>query len=188
MREARIAGEAGRFMAVGGIATAAAFVLFNLFAHGIFVVGAVMPGHPILAFVIANTVGMLISYELSRRWTFRHRTSDHPDGGFTAYVVINVATMTIPISCLWVNRHWLGNSDPISDNISANVIGILASQVARFYLFRRFVFHRPIRYIEMYDDPWVLPGIDPEVGGVSETTAPSTSDPARRAGRAGGAG
>ncbi|MEP9384047.1 GtrA family protein [Nocardioides sp. KR10-350] len=152
MRAGRLAGEAGRFMAVGGIATAVAFVLFNLLAHGLFV-PAVLPSHPILSYVLANTVGMLISYELSRRWTFRYRASDHPDGGFTAYVVINVATMTIPVACLWINRNWLGLSDPISDNIAANVIGILLSQVARFYLFRRFVFHRPIRYTEVYEDP-----------------------------------
>jgi putative flippase GtrA len=183
MREGRLAGEVGRFMAVGGIATAVAFVLFNLLAHGI-VVSAVMPDHPITSFVIANTVGMLISYELSRRWTFRHRASSHPDGGFTAYVVINVLTMTIPVSCLWINRHWLGNSDPISDNIAANIVGILASQVARFYLFRRFVFHRPIRYTEVYEDPRIVPEIrvEPELSG---TTAPSTGDRARRAGRAG---
>ena len=148
-----MAGEVGRFMAVGGIATSVAFVLFNLLAHGLVVVGPVMHDHPIMAYIIANTVGMLISYELSRRWTFRDRRSDHPDGGFTAYVLINVLTMTIPVACLWINRNVLGLSDPISDNIAANVIGILLSQVARFFLFRSLVFRRPIRYTEVYEHP-----------------------------------
>lgn len=137
-------------MAVGGIATAASFVLFNLFLHGLFFTDAWMPDHPIMDYVIANTVGMLISYDLSRRWTFAHRVSNHPDGGFTAYVVINVVTMLLPVGCLWLSRHALGLSDPISDNVSANVIGVLLGQGARFYLFRTFVFGRPIRYTEVY--------------------------------------
>lgn len=152
-RSRRIAGEVGRFMAVGGIATFVAFVLFNLFLHGWFGIGPVLGDHAITSYVIANTVGMLISYDLSRRWTFRDRTADLPDGGFTRYVLINAATMTIPVGCLWLSRNVLDLTDPISDNISANVIGILMSQVARFFLFRTFVFRRPIRYTEVYEDP-----------------------------------
>ncbi|MBO0842715.1 MAG: GtrA family protein [Nocardioides sp.] len=151
LRHTRLIGEALRFMAVGGIATTVAFVLFNLFLHGLFFTHAWMPNHPITAYVIANTVGMLISYDLSRRWTFAHRSSNHPDGGFTAYTVINVVTMVLPVACLWLSRHVLGLSDPISDNVSANVVGVTLGQAARFYLFRRFVFARPERYKEMYD-------------------------------------
>lgn len=149
-------------MAVGGIATSVAFVLFNLFLHGMFVTDAWMPDHPITAYVIANTVGMLISYDLSRRWTFADRASSHPDGGFTAYIVINVVTMLLPIGCLWLTRHVLGLADPISDNLSANVVGVLLGQGARFYLFRRFVFGRPIRYTEVYG---ALEAPTPSIGG-----------------------
>lgn len=146
--------EVGRFMAVGGIATAVAFVLFNLLVHGFNPGGdALLNGHPIWGYIVANTVGMVISYELSRSWTFRHRPPRHPDGGRTAYVVINAVTMALPIACLWVSRNVLGLDDPLADNVAANVIGLAGGLVARFYLFRRFVFHRPIAITQLYDDP-----------------------------------
>ncbi|MFJ9392326.1 GtrA family protein [Nocardioides sp. NPDC101246] len=150
LRRTRVFGEAIRFMMVGGIATAAAFVLFNGLVHGFFLGAGPMNGQPIPAYIIANTVGMLISYDLSRRWTFRHRVSDHPDGGFTAYVVINAITMVLPIACLYCTRSVFGWDSAIADNVSANVVGVLMGQVARFFLFRKFVFGRPIRYTQVY--------------------------------------
>ncbi|MEI7055419.1 GtrA family protein [Nocardioides sp. CCNWLW239] len=150
LRRTRLLGEVVRFMMVGGIATAVAFVLFNGLVHGFFMGAGPMNGQPIPAYVIANTVGMLISYELSRRWTFRHRVSDHADGGFTAYVIINAVTMLLPIGCLYVTRSMLDWDSAIADNLSANVVGVLLGQIARFFLFRKFVFGRPIRYTEVY--------------------------------------
>ncbi|HEY0891073.1 MAG TPA: GtrA family protein [Nocardioides sp.] len=146
--------EVGRFMAVGGVSTTVAFLIFNLLLHGFNPSGdAPLSGHPITAYVIANTVGMVISYELSRSWAFRHRPPRHADGGRTAYVVINVVTMSLPVCCLWFSRSVLGLESPLADNLSANVIGLAGGLVARFYLFRRFVFHRPISLVEIYDDP-----------------------------------
>ena len=86
--------------------------------------------------MIANTVGMVISYRGSRNWAFRDRPPGTPTAAATAFVVINLATMALPIGCLWFSRNVLGLDDPLSDNISANVIGLLLGQVARFYLFR----------------------------------------------------
>lgn len=146
--------EVGRFMAVGGISTGVALVLFNLLVHGFNTDGdALLGDHPIGGYIVANTVGMVVSYELSRAWAFRHRPSRHADGGRTAYVVINAVTMALPVACLLVSRNVLGLDDPLADNISANVIGLAGGLVARFYLFRRFVFHRPISITQLYDDP-----------------------------------
>lgn len=184
LRHIRLVGEALRFMVVGGLATSVAFVLFNLLVHGLFFGHGAMASHPIAAYVVANTIGMLISYELSRRWTFAHRVSVHPDGGFTAYVIINIITMALPIGCLYVSRNLLGLADPVSDNISANVIGVLLGQVGRFFLFRRFVFGRPIRYTEVYG---AVPESEPELDadGVDELdqqilscSTPTASGPA----------
>ena len=137
--------EIGRFMAVGGLATFVAVVIFNFLVHGLYVTNDPwLSGHPITAFVIANFVGMVISYRLSRSWTFRHRPPQHADGGRTAYFVINTATMIIPIACLWLSRNVLGLDDPYSDNLAGNVIGALMGQAARFYLFRTYVFQKPV--------------------------------------------
>ena len=108
----RLLTEIGRFMAVGGIATFAAFVIFNFLVHGLYLTDDPwLNGHPVTAFVIANFVGMVISYRLSRYWTFKHRPPQHADGGRTAYFVINTVTMLIPMACLWISRNVLGLDD-----------------------------------------------------------------------------
>lgn len=145
-RYQRFLAEVGKFLAVGGAATIVALILFNLLVHGFGMrQEALLANRPIVAFVIANTVGMVISYRGSRSWAFRDRPPKHADGGRTAYLLINVVTMTLPIACLWFSRDVLGFDDPVSDNISANGIGLLLGLGARFYLFRRFVFRRPPR-------------------------------------------
>ncbi len=166
--------EAGRFLAVGGLATAVAFVLFNLMLHG---PGAPagLAASPVLAYVLANTVGMAISFHGSRHWAFRDRPTRHADGGVTAFVLINLLTMLLPIGCLSVSRDLLGLDDPVSDNLAANVIGLALAMTARFWLFRTLVFRRPV--VEVV--PARLSG---------EPTGRSTSDPAAPAARGAAAG
>jgi putative flippase GtrA len=147
----RLLTEAGRFLAVGGLATLVALFLFNVLLHGMLPgVPDTLGDQPILAYVIANTVGMLISYHGSRNYAFRDRPSTHADGGLTAFVAINVITMLLPIACLTISRDVLGLDDPVSDNVSANVIGLVLGLGARFYLFRTFVFRRPINLNDLY--------------------------------------
>jgi putative flippase GtrA len=136
--------ELARFLAVGGVATLVALFLFNLLVHG-FTPGAEAPmrNHAVLGYVVANSIGMLISYRGSRSWAFKHRETTHPDGGRTAYFGINLATMAFPVACLWFSRNVLSLEDPVADNLSANVIGLAMGTAARFYLFRTLVFSKP---------------------------------------------
>jgi putative flippase GtrA len=138
--------EIARFLAVGGIATLVALFGFNLLVHGN---GAFsdppLKEHALLAYVLANSVGMVISYRGSRHWAFKHRETTYSDGGRTAYVLINLATMALPLGCLWFSRNVLHLDDPWADNLSANVIGLSLGMVARFYLFRTIVFSQPRR-------------------------------------------
>jgi putative flippase GtrA len=150
----RLLAEIGRFATVGGIATFVAFLIFNFLVHGLYLTSDPWLGdHPVTAFVIANFVGMLISYRLSRNWTFKHRPPQHADGGRTAYFVINMVTMIIPMGCLWFSRNVLGLDDPFADNISGVVIGQTLGQVARFYLFRTYVFRKPVSVAEATHRP-----------------------------------
>jgi putative flippase GtrA len=153
-RTQRFIAEVGRFLAVGGAATVLALIIFNLLVHG-FNTGdhAVLGQEPILAYIIANTLGMGVSYYGSRHWAFRDRPPVTSDGGLTSFIGINMLTMLIPIGCLAVSRDVLGLDDPVSDNVAANVIGLVLGMIARFALFRRFVFKRPISIVEMYDEP-----------------------------------
>jgi len=139
----RFAAEVTRFLAVGLLATLVALIIFNLLVHG-YNTGSFAPlnNMPELAYAIANAVGMLISYRGTKNWAFRDRQARGADGGLVAFVVINMVTWTIPIACLWISRNGLGLDDPISDNVSANLIGLLMANAARFFLFRTYVFQK----------------------------------------------
>lgn len=141
----RFAAEASKFLTVGGLATLVAFVLFNALVHGYFGGPGPLNQQPIVAFVLANTVGMVVSYRGSRSWAFRDREAVGPAGGRLAFVVINTASMLIPIGCLAFTRYVLGLTDPLSDNIAANVVGLGLGTAARFWAFRRFIFLSPRR-------------------------------------------
>jgi len=150
----RLAGEIARFMAVGAISTIVAILLYNWLAYAPYGLWSPLHHHVTWSYIVSHGIGMLVSYELSRRWTFRTRSQTKAGEGFLSYAVINIITMTtIPLGCLWLSRHAFGLTSQLADNVSGNVVGLLLSQVARFYLFRQFVFHRKIRYTEVYEDP-----------------------------------
>lgn len=136
----RLLGDVSRFATVGLLATFVSFVLFNYLLHGWGAMTAPLGQHAIGAYVLANTIGMVVSYRGTRSWAFRHRPPVHADGGRTAYVLINVGTMAIPVALLWFTRAGLGIENAVADNVSANVVGLGLGFAARFYLFRRFVF------------------------------------------------
>lgn len=140
----KFAGEVGKYLLVGAFSTIVAMLLFNALVHG-FTRGGDPPlnAHPELAFFLSSVVGMVISFRGTRDWAFRTRGVRHPDGGRTAFVLINLVTMLIPMAFLWFNRNVLGLDDPISDNISANVLGLLTANAVRFALFRQYVFPHP---------------------------------------------
>ena len=168
-RTQRFIAEVGRFLVVGGAATIVALVIFNLLVHG-FNTGehAVLDDQPIPAFILANSVGMGVSYYGSRHWAFRDRPPVTSDGGLTSFVGINMLTMLIPIGCLAISRDVLGLDDPLSDNLAANGIGLVLGLGARFALFRTFVFKRPISIVEMYDEPG-MPEETPEPAAEPDT-------------------
>lgn len=133
-----------KYAFVGATATVVAFVIFNVLVHGL--VGtdlAPLHSRPLTAYVIANAVGMIISYHGTKQWAFRNRGTSHLDGGLVAFIGINLVTMMIPIACLWFSRNVLGLDDPFSDNVAANLIGLGIANVGRFLLFRSLVFNEP---------------------------------------------
>ena len=153
----RLIGEIARFMAVGAISTFVAIVLYNWLAYEPYRIWSPLHGHVTWSYIVSHGIGMLVSYELSRRWTFKQRANAKAGEGFVSYAVINIITMTtIPLGCLWISRHALDLTSPLADNISGNVVGLLLSQVARFYLFRQFVFRRPV-FTTHHDVPGRVP-------------------------------
>ncbi|WP_114422278.1 GtrA family protein [Nocardioides houyundeii] len=142
----RFAVEVSKFLLVGALATLVALVLFNGLVHG-FTKGGTPPlnDQPELAYVLANLAGMVVSFRGTRDWAFRTRDVRHNDGGRTAFVLINLGTMLIPLAFLAFSRNVLGLDDPVSDNIAANVLGLAVATATRFALFRQYVFPRTVK-------------------------------------------
>jgi putative flippase GtrA len=141
----RVLSEGAKFLTVGGVATVVSLVIFNGLVHGYLGGPGPMHQQPLLAFVIANTVGMVVSYRGSRSWAFREREIVGAAGGRVAFVVINVLSMLIPLGCLAITRYGFGLDSALADNISANVVGLGLGTAARFFAFRRFIFLSPRR-------------------------------------------
>jgi len=136
--------EAARFSAVSVVATVVAVVLFNVLVHGIAGISRPGPlnGWPVTSWFLANCVGMVISFQGSRRYAFKHRRPSGPGGGALNYAMVNLASFSIPMACLWVTRNVLDWQSAVADNISANVVGAALGMLFRFWAFRRFVFKR----------------------------------------------
>lgn len=139
----RLASEAAKFLAVGGVATAVALLLFNLLVHGVASPGP-LNDWPLTSYVLANLIGMLVSYRGSRSWTFRHRQVVGPAGGRLSFFAINTVTMAFPLVCLAFSRYVFDLDSALADNVSANMIGLFLGMAARFWAFRRFVFLHPV--------------------------------------------
>jgi putative flippase GtrA len=144
----RFLSEGAKFLTVGGVATLVSFVVFNGLVHGYVSGPGPMHEQPLGAFVIANTLGMLVSYRGSRSWAFRHREVVGLAGGRLSFVAINLASMVIPLACLAFTRYALGRADPVADNIAANVVGLGLGTLARFWAIRRFIFPSPTAVVD----------------------------------------
>lgn len=139
----RATGEAAKFSAVNIVATIVAMVLFNLLTHGIAgVYAGPLNQRPLTSYLLANCVGMLISFWGSRRFAFRHRRPSGPGGGAVKFFAVNLTSFVIPISCLWVSRNLLEWDSAVADNVAGNVVGAALGMVFRFWAFRRFVFKK----------------------------------------------
>jgi putative flippase GtrA len=137
----RLTGEVVRFGAVNTAATLVALVLFNGLVHG-FKGWFEGPMHnlPIPGYLVANSVGMFVSYYGSRYYAFRHREAAGPGSGLLNYIVINLSSFIIPVTCLFVSRNIVGWDTIYADNVSGNLVGAFLGAGFRFWAFRRFVF------------------------------------------------
>ena len=82
----------------------------------------------------------MVAYVGMRSWAFSRRETGDQVESLVRFFALGAATMLIPVACLAVSRYVLGLTGAVADNISANVIGLGLSTVARFFVFRRYVF------------------------------------------------
>lgn len=166
-----LGGETARFVAVNLVATFVALTIFNLLTHG--AVGwfdGPMNERPQSSYLLANSVGMLISFVGSRWYVFRHREAVGAGGGFVNYAIVNLSSFSIPIGALWFTRNVLETDSVYADNMAANVIGALLAGVFRFWAFRKFVFHKPPTLDR--DETHLSPAMEVWLGSVDPELVP----------------
>lgn len=89
--------------------------------------------------VISTSVAIVFNWLGNRYWTFRHQRHTHILREFVEFVAASMVGMFIALGCLWFTHHILGLNDLVSDNISANVVGLGLGTLARFVLYRYWV-------------------------------------------------
>ncbi len=130
--------QLAKFGVVGGVAYVVDVGLFNLLSY----VGSppLLGGQPLLAKVASTGVATVVAWLGNRYWTFRHHRRPDRAREFVLYLVMCMIGLLIALSCLWVSHYVLGFTSPLADNISANVIGLVAGTAFRFWAYKRFVF------------------------------------------------
>jgi putative flippase GtrA len=80
------------------------------------------------------------SYALNRRWTWRHRAGRGIAVGLPAFVAVALLGVAVAETCLLTSHYLLGLTSTLSDNLSANVVGLLLGMAVRYRLCDRWVF------------------------------------------------
>jgi putative flippase GtrA len=130
---ARRIGELSRFAVTGLAAYAADVTVFNL---------ALLALHlgSLPAKLLSSAVAIAVAFIGSRYYTWPAGARANPSRTVLAFVAISVAAALLQVAFLWFSHQVLGLTSALADNVSANVIGMGAATVLRFWAFRRFVF------------------------------------------------
>jgi putative flippase GtrA len=150
-----LAAQFTRFGVVGALGFVLDFAVFNGLIATVLSAREVHEG-PLIAKAISTTVAIVFNWLGNRHWTFRaHRGRQLLREG-VEFGIVSFAGLLIGLACLWVSHYLLGFTDPVSDNIATNVIGLGLGTLFRFTLYRTWVFapHR--------GDP--APSVFPELG------------------------
>lgn len=128
----------GKFGIVGAIA--------YLVDSGVLIALDAQGWEPLSAKTVATVVAATLAFAGNRFWTWRHRARSGYAREYGLYFVFNAIGLGISLACLGVSYHWLGGIWPavfrttLAVWLSANVIGLVAGTIFRFWAYRRFVF------------------------------------------------
>lgn len=132
-----------RFLGVGGFC----FIVTLAVNYGLKF--TVMSSHPTWAFLIANTVATVVSFVLSRQFTFQGRNDQHRKRvQMVLFVIVSAIAIGINTAPLYISRWVLGFHTPkvsllvqeAADFISGPLIGTILAMVFRWWALHRFVF------------------------------------------------
>lgn len=135
----------GALIAKFGVVGAVAFVVdvsvFNLLLYAGSSGEGVLFHKPVTAKIIAVLVATTCAYIGNRVWTFKERPPAHSTGKqYLLFLASNGIALLITVGCLAFSRYVLQLNTPLSNNLSANVVGLLLGTLFRFWSYYTWVF------------------------------------------------
>ena len=148
--------EVMQFATVGGVSYIVDVGVSNLLVFGFGPIPATMAASPLKAKIVSTVLSVIVAWLGNRLWTYGHRDSGSNLRGMVMFVVVNLIGMGIVLVPGWFTWYVLNMRDPVSYNLSTNVIGIALGMVFRFYAYRTWVFK------ERPEQERVVPTLEPE--------------------------
>jgi putative flippase GtrA len=132
-----LAPEGLKFGVVGAIGFVIDVTVFNVLR---FAGPGLLEHKPLTAKGISVAVATMVTYAGNRHWTWVDRARSGARREVTLFFALNGVGMAIAVAILGVSHYVMGLRSPLEDNISANVVGLVAGMIFRFWSYRRFVF------------------------------------------------
>ncbi|MFF3028084.1 GtrA family protein [Microbacterium sp. NPDC057944] len=125
-----------KFAAVGGVGLIVDVAVFNLLLLHPMPVAA----WPMVAKVVSTALAIVVNWVGNRLWTFRDRRRADAAREAVEFLIASLIGSGVSLLCLGVSHYLLNLTTTVDDNVSANVIGLLAGSAVRFAAYRWWVF------------------------------------------------
>lgn len=99
-----------------------------------------VPNGTIWANVVSTVIATLFSWFGNRYWAFREHRRKNFWLELTEFAITSAIGLGITTLCLFISHNLMGLTDPVSDNISKNVVGLVLGTLFRFLMYRFLVF------------------------------------------------
>lgn len=126
-----------KFGSVGAVAYVVGVGGFNLLVH---IPNAPLADKPITASLISGVFAILVAYVGNRYWTWRDRPNNSPRREVIIFFAVNAVGLGFSALSLGISRYVFDLHSALSDNISANIIGVGLGTIFRFFGYRTWVF------------------------------------------------
>lgn len=136
--------ELMKFGVVGSVAFLVDLGVFNLLLH--------LTDKPLTSKTLATVIATTVAYAGNRTWTFRRRTRSGVRREYALFFLLNGVGLLISLTCLAISHYVLDFTSRLSDNIAANVVGLVLGTTFRFWSYRRWVFLQPEQPDEVSED------------------------------------
>lgn len=134
-----LAASVTKFGIVGLIGFGVDFFVYNFLLNTVLSASVILTG-PLIAKFISTTLAILANWIGNRNWTFSKNRSESTRREAIEFFIVSIATLPISLLCLWVSHYLLGYTSVLADNISGMIIGTILGSVARYVLYRYWVF------------------------------------------------